>query len=125
MSRSGSEEDEDIKQEDVNTSSHTPREEKKERKDKYEREDKRSKRPRLEREYGQDNIAPSRVVFVRQLPPATEVHDLEYFTQEIGGCTEIVLLRNKLQAFIEFKDVDTAVKFINTNKGELTVRYVM
>jgi hypothetical protein len=88
-------------------------------------DDRSPKRPRF---YADDrgdsrSQAASRVIFVRQLPSSVEVHDLEYLTQAVGGCTEVVLLRNKLQAFIEFMDIETATKFLDHYKGgEVAVR---
>ncbi|KAL0486376.1 hypothetical protein AKO1_001966, partial [Acrasis kona] len=68
------------------------------------------------------NVQPSRVVFVRQLPSNTTVHDLEGLTEEVGGCEEIVLIEKKCQAFLEFKDIEVARNFLERYNYELPIR---
>jgi len=62
------------------------------------------------------NLAPSKVLFLRNLPPHCEETDIEAVMNAYHP-NQIVLLRGSRQAFVQFDSIENATKFLESYKG--------
>ncbi|KAF6023628.1 hypothetical protein EB796_018067 [Bugula neritina] len=66
-----------------------------------------------------DKVNPSKVVHVRNLPHDTSETEVMHLAEKHGNVTNLILMRNKRQAFVEMLEVSQATAFIRFHQNPM------